>query len=77
VLNLVTASGAEAGETLVQHPLVDKIAFTGSTAVGQGIIRNGAATLKHMTMELGGKAPNIIFADANIEMAVQLAYWGI
>jgi aldehyde dehydrogenase (NAD+) len=77
VLNLVTASGAEAGEALVQHPLVDKIAFTGSTAVGQGIIRNGAATLKHMTMELGGKAPNIIFADANIEMAVQLAYWGI
>lgn len=77
VFNLVTASGPDAGEALVQHPLVDKIAFTGSTAVGQAIVKNGAATLKHMTMELGGKAPNIIFADANIEMAVQLAFWGI
>jgi aldehyde dehydrogenase (NAD+) len=61
----------------VKHPLVDKIAFTGSTSVGQTIVRNGADTLKHTTMELGGKSPNIIFADANVDAAVQAAFWGI
>ena len=61
----------------MKHPLVDKIAFAGSTAVGPNIIRNGANTLKHSTMELGGKSPNIIFANANIDYAVQVAFWGI
>jgi aldehyde dehydrogenase (NAD+) len=77
VYNLVTGPGSTLGDALVKHPLVDKIAFTGSTTVGQGIIRAGAETLKHTTMELGGKSPNIIFADAEIEAAVQAAFWGI
>lgn len=77
VYNLITGPGGSIGDVLVKHPLVDKIAFTGSTAVGESLIRNGAATIKHMTMELGGKAPNIIFADANIEAALQAAFWGI
>jgi aldehyde dehydrogenase (NAD+) len=77
VYNLLTGPGGSLGDALVKHRLVDKIAFTGSTSVGQTIIRNGADTLKHTTMELGGKSPNIIFADANIESAVQAAFWGI
>lgn len=77
VYNLITGPGGEIGDALVRNPKVDKIAFTGSTAVGQGIIRNGAETLKHQTMELGGKSPNIVFADANIEAALQAAFWGI
>jgi len=56
---------------------VDKVAFTGSTVVGQGIIRAGADTLKHATMELGGKSPHIILADAEIDKSVQAAFWGI
>lgn len=77
VYNLVTGPGGSLGDALVKNPLVDKIAFTGSTAVGQSIIRNGADTLKHTTMELGGKSPNIIFADADIDAAVTTAFWAI
>src|SRR5260370_6758194 len=77
VYNLVTGAGSLIGDTLVKHPLVDKIAFTGSTSVGQNLIKNGAATMKHMTMKLGGTSPSIIFADAKIEAAVQSAFWGI
>ncbi|MBC8752344.1 MULTISPECIES: aldehyde dehydrogenase family protein [Paraburkholderia] len=77
VYNLITGPGGSLGDALVKHPLVDKIAFTGSTSVGQTIIRNGADTLKHTTMELGGKSPNIIFADADVDTAVQAAFWGI
>lgn len=77
VYNLVTGPGGTLGDALVKHPLVDKIAFTGSTAVGQNIIRNGTETLKHTTMELGGKSPNIIFADANLDYAIEAAFWGI
>jgi aldehyde dehydrogenase (NAD+) len=61
----------------MKHPKVEKIAFTGSTSVGQNLIRNGAETIKHMTMELGGKSPNIIFADADLGSALQVAFWGI
>ncbi|MBX6329762.1 MAG: aldehyde dehydrogenase [Pseudolabrys sp.] len=77
VYNLLTGPGGSLGDALVKHPLVNKIAFTGSTAVGQSIIRSGADTLKHTTMELGGKSPNIIFADANVDAAVQTAFWAI
>ena len=77
VYNLITGPGGEIGDALVKNPKVDKVAFTGSTAVGQNIIRNGADTLKHQTMELGGKSPNIIFADANLEAALQAAFWGV
>ena len=77
VYNLITGSGGVVGDLLVKHPEVDKIAFTGSTGVGQTIVRLGADTLKHTTMELGGKSPNIVFADANLEAAIQAAFWGI
>ena len=77
VYNLITGPGGAVGDALVRSPKVDKIAFTGSTAVGMNLIRNGADTIKHQTMELGGKSPNIIFADANLEAALQAAFWGI
>ena len=77
VYNLITGAGGVIGDALVRDPRVDKIAFTGSTGVGQALVRNGADTMKHMTMELGGKSPNIVFADANMEAALQAAYWGI
>lgn len=77
VYNLITGPGGSLGDALVKNPKVDKIAFTGSTAVGQGIMRNGAETMKHLTMELGGKSPNIVFADADMEQALQAAFWGI
>lgn len=75
--NLITGPGGSIGDALVANPKVDKIAFTGSTGVGQGIMRKGADTMKHLTMELGGKSPNIVFADANMENALQAAFWGI
>ena len=77
VVNVVTGPGVELGEALVQHPGVDKIAFTGSTEVGKSIIRKAADTLKKTTMELGGKSPNIIFADADLDAAVNHAFFGI
>lgn len=77
VVNLVTGPGGTIGDVFVKHPLVEKIAFTGSTSVGQALARTGAQTMKHMTMELGGKSPNIIFADANLASALQAAFWGI
>jgi aldehyde dehydrogenase (NAD+) len=77
VYNLITGPGGAVGDALVTSRKVDKIAFTGSTSVGQNLIRNGAATIKHQTMELGGKSPNIIFADADLDAALQAAFWGI
>jgi aldehyde dehydrogenase (NAD+) len=77
VYNLVTGPGGSLGDALVRNLKVEKIAFTGSTAVGQGIMRAGADTMKHLTMELGGKSPNIVFADADMEGALQAAFWGI
>lgn len=77
VYNLITGPGGAIGDALVNDRRVDKIAFTGSTAVGQGIMRNGAASMKHLTMELGGKSPNILFADADMDAALQAAFWGI
>ena len=77
VYNLITGPGGAVGDALVRSKKVDKIAFTGSTSVGMNLIRNGADTIKHQTMELGGKSPNIIFADANMEAALQAAFWGI
>ena len=76
VLNIVTG-GPETGKAIVQHPGIDKIAFTGSTAVGKEIMRSAADTLKRMTLELGGKSPNIVFADADIDNAVKGAINGI
>jgi acyl-CoA reductase-like NAD-dependent aldehyde dehydrogenase len=75
--NVVAGDGTTAGAALVAHPGVDKIAFTGSTAVGQRIMREAAATLKRVTLELGGKSPNIVFADADLAAAVRGAQTAI
>jgi aldehyde dehydrogenase (NAD+) len=77
VVNVVPGFGETAGRALVEHPDVDKISFTGSTAVGKEIVRTSADTLKKVSLELGGKSPNIVFADADIEAAVRGAYNGI
>ena len=76
VLNIVTG-GPETGKALVAHPGVDKVAFTGSTVVGKEIMRSAADTLKRVTLELGGKSPNIVFADSDIDSAVKGAINGI
>ena len=77
VVNIVPGYGETAGAALASHPDVDKIAFTGSTEVGKIIARAAADNLKKVSLELGGKAPNIVFADADIEQAVNGAMMGI
>jgi acyl-CoA reductase-like NAD-dependent aldehyde dehydrogenase len=76
VVNILTG-GPETGKAIVAHPRIDKIAFTGSTAVGKEIMRGAADTLKRVTLELGGKSPNIVFADADVDNAVKGAINGI
>ncbi len=70
VLQILTGDGATTGENLIAHPGVDKIAFTGSTAVGRHIARTAGDSLKKVTLELGGKSGNIIFADADLATAI-------
>lgn len=77
VLNVMTGSGSTLGQAIVSHPGIDKIAFTGDTSTGRGIMRSAADTLKHITLELGGKSPNIVFADADLDAAVRGASVGI
>jgi acyl-CoA reductase-like NAD-dependent aldehyde dehydrogenase len=77
VLNIVTGFGTSAGQALVQHPDVDKVSFTGSTAVGKRIVELAAATLKRVTLELGGKSPCIVFDDADLNVAIPGAAMGI
>jgi len=77
VFNVVPGPGGKVGMALVRHPGVDKIAFTGSTEVGKSIMREAAGTLKRVSLELGGKSPNIVFADADMEAAVRGALTGI
>src|SRR5690554_779 len=77
VLNVVTGLGETAGAALVAHPDVDKIAFTGSTQVGKLIMREAASTLKKVSLELGGKSPNIVLDDADLDAAVRGAFAGI
>jgi len=77
VLNVITGPGSAVGQALVEHPGIDKIAFTGDTSTGKGIMRGAAATLKHITLELGGKSPNIVLPDADLEAAVRGATVGI
>lgn len=76
VVNIVTGSGKEVGEYLVKHPDIRMIAFTGSTEVGQHIMRLAADDMKHIHLELGGKDPLIICSDAEIEAASRAAVWG-
>ena len=77
VFNVLPGKGSVAGEALVKHPGVDKISFTGSTEVGRHIMKQAADTMKKLTLELGGKSPNIVFADADLEAAVRGAATGI
>src|SRR5262249_46268127 len=77
VLNVVTGPGSQVGQLLVEHPGIDKIAFTGDTSTGRTIMRASADTLKHITLELGGKSPNIVFPDADLDAALRGATTGI
>jgi betaine-aldehyde dehydrogenase len=77
VVNVVAGLGPVAGARLVEHPDVAKIAFTGSTAVGRLIAQAAAATIKRVTLELGGKSANIVFADADLEKAAAAAPWAV
>lgn len=71
VVNIVTGYGPEVGQALAEHPGVDKLSFTGSTAVGKQLVRTCAASLKRLTLELGGKSPAFVFGDADLEVAVR------
>jgi acyl-CoA reductase-like NAD-dependent aldehyde dehydrogenase len=73
VLNVVVGPGSVVGRRLVEHPEVAKIGFTGSTEVGRGVMAGAAATIKRVTLELGGKSANIVFADADLERAATSA----
>lgn len=77
VVNIVTGFGETAGAPLVTHPDVNKVAFTGSAAVGKIIMKAAADTVKRVTLELGGKSPNIFFADADFEAAIDGALFGV
>src|SRR3954447_18021121 len=77
VLNVITGPGSSVGQAIVEHPGIDKIAFTGDTATGKSIMRSAADTLKKITLELGGKSPNIVFPDADLDAALRGATTGI
>src|SRR5947209_1231754 len=77
VINVVTGPGSTVGQMIVEHPGIDKIAFTGDTSTGKQIMKGSAETLKHITLELGGKSPNIVFPDADLEAAIRGATTGI
>ncbi len=77
VLNVVPGPGAEVGEAIATHPGIDKVAFTGETATGRRIAQAAATTLKRVSLELGGKSPNIVFADADLDAAVLGSLWAI
>jgi aldehyde dehydrogenase (NAD+) len=75
--NVLPGGGSTTGSALVKHPGVDKISFTGSTVIGKQVMRDAAETVKRVTLELGGKSPNIVFADADLKSAVRGAQNGI
>ncbi len=77
VMNVLTGSGKELGEVLTTHPLVEKVAFTGETETGREIMRSAAGTIKKVTLELGGKSPNIVFPDADLQEAVDGSLFAI
>ncbi|HZP44389.1 MAG TPA: aldehyde dehydrogenase family protein [Candidatus Binataceae bacterium] len=76
VVNIITGFGETAGAAIASHPDIDKVAFTGSTEVGKLILQASAGNLKRVSLELGGKSPNVIFADADLESAVSTAMFG-
>jgi len=77
VLNVVVGEGSVVGEALSLHPDVDKISFTGSTAIGRRVQQNAAATMKRVTLELGGKGPAIVMPDADLNLVAHGALWGV
>jgi acyl-CoA reductase-like NAD-dependent aldehyde dehydrogenase len=77
VLNVVVGKGSVVGQRLVDHPDVAKIGFTGSTEVGRGVMQGAAATIKRVTLELGGKSANVVFADADLERAAAAAPYAV
>jgi betaine-aldehyde dehydrogenase len=77
VVNIITGFGESVGAPLVRHPDVNKVAFTGSAPVGKAIVKMAADTVKRVTLELGGKSPNIFFADADFEAAIDGALFGV
>ncbi len=77
VVNIIPGFGPSAGATLAAHPNVDKVTFTGSTEVGREVIKASAGNLKRVTLELGGKSPNIVFADADLEAAAKGMFMGV
>jgi acyl-CoA reductase-like NAD-dependent aldehyde dehydrogenase len=77
VINVLTGRGEITGAALAAHPGVDKVSFTGSTEVGKSIAAAGAANLTRVSLELGGKSPNVVFADADLDAAASGAAWGI
>ncbi len=77
VLNVVPGAGEVAGDALVRHPAVRKISFTGSTEVGRQVMKRAADDIKRVTLELGGKSANLVFADADLEQAVPSAVWSV
>jgi betaine-aldehyde dehydrogenase len=77
VVNIVVGKGSVVGQRLIEHPDVAKIGFTGSTEVGQQVMRGAAATIKRVTLELGGKSANVIFADADLEKAAASAPYSV
>src|SRR5260221_1130733 len=77
VINVIPRPSARVGQMILEHPGIDKIAFTGDTSTGKQIMRGSADTLKRITLELGGKSPNIVFPDADLEAAVRGATTGI
>jgi betaine-aldehyde dehydrogenase len=77
VVNILPGKGSVVGTRLVEHPDVAKIGFTGSTEVGQGVMRGAASTIKRVTLELGGKSANVVFADADLEKAAAAAPYAV
>ena len=76
VVNMVIGDGPDVGDAIVRSPQVDKISFTGATTTGKAVLRAAADTMKRVSLECGGKSPNIIFDDAPLEQAIHSALWG-
>lgn len=77
VVNIVPGIGSVTGKAISSHMGIDKVAFTGSTATGQAIMRDAASNLKNITLECGGKSPLIVFDDADLDLAVKWSHSGI
>ena len=77
VLQVLPGEGGVAGAALVEHPLVRKVSFTGSTEIGRGVMRAAAETVKRVSLELGGKSANLVFADADLEACIESSVWAV